>query len=222
MGSAEPVGRSSRQRRSIFAPTTMARQVLPSALVNRVRPALWIGLGILEIFVIVMVLIGCELIVGVPEVEGEAIETTSRQVCEFEVMQGLATHVGEAYYPWESTVRLRQKWGQIEPDFQIASREHLAAIHPDDHEYANYFGRRVWIISLETGRTAWVDVVDAMSAHLIPHAEAGQYWGRVIDLTPQLFGRLLGFNDGPRDRGGQRIMVLVPLCDNYRFPAAVG
>ena len=195
------------------------RRILSTFFRDKIRPALWVMLGMLEVLVVVMVLKGCELIVGVPEVQGEAIEVTSRQSCEFEVMQGLATHVGRRYYPWEATVRLRQKWGQIKPDFQIGSGEHLAALHPDDHQYANYFGRRVWVISLETGRTAWVDVVDAMSAHLIPHAEAGQYWGRVIDLTPELFGRLLGFDDGPRDRGGQRIMVLVPLCDNYRFPA---
>ena len=83
----------------------------------------------------------------------------------------------------------------------------MAALHLVMHD-RSYIGKRAWVFSMETGRMLWVDVVDAMAN---PRA--------VVDLTPQLFGYLLGRPDGPGGRGGQNVIVLIPTCqDTYTWP----
>ena len=129
------------------------------------------------------------------------------QYCTHEVLEGLATHVGYAYYPWEETIELRRSWGQIPADWQLEDREHLAALHIVMSD-RSYVGKRAWVLAVETGRVLWVDVVDAMANP-----------GAVVDLTPQLFGYLLGRPDGPGSRGGQDVIVLIPTCqDTYSWP----
>ena len=154
----------------------------------------------------------------------EGFVGASDQYPRFEVLSGLATHVGHAYYPWERTISMRQRWGDIRPDFQIEKRGHLAAFHHPDYQKSRlYMGRRAWVVSIETGRMLWFDLVDVMGAE---HGEGTLGWkpgvdyrGRVLDLTPEGFGWLLGWPDGPRDRGGQHITMLIPHGQNeYVWP----
>lgn len=135
--------------------------------------------------------------------------------CEFDVLQGKATHVGHSYYPWEETVELRKNWGQLPEGWEIEKRGHLAALHEAMVD-ASWIGRRALVVSHETGHALWVDIVDAMAAgdrHPNP-----AYHGRVIDLTPEMFGWLLRHPDGPHGRGGQQVTVLFPRCDGVVWP----
>lgn len=126
---------------------------------------------------------------------------------EYEMIEGLATHVGpfnldHPYrYPWRAVVRSRILWKQLPEDYEIENIKYMAALHLAMFDSV-YIGKRAWVLSQETGRVIWVDIVDAMAN---PRA--------VIDLTPEGFGKLLGRSDGPGYRGGQNVTVLIPMCD---------
>ena len=144
---------------------------------------------------------------GASRIPGDHIEIP--QYCGFDVLEGTATHVGSAYYPWEETIELRKSWGQLPEEWVMEKRGHLAALHEAMVD-SSWIGRRALVISRETGHALWVDVVDAMAAgdrHPNP-----RYHGRVIDLTPEMFGWLLRYPDGPRGRGGQSVTVIFPRC----------
>jgi len=178
-----------------------------------IRRAILYGLLAIELLIIVAV------VSAKPAKAGSIGDT----FCTFEVFEGTATHVGFAYYPWERTISLRQKWGDIRPDFQIEKRGHLAAFHhPDYLKSRDYMGRRAWVLSVETGRMLWFDMVDVMGAEdgigTLGWEPGVNYEGRVTDHTPEGFGWLLGYPDGPRDRGGQDVIVLFPDCDDYQWP----
>jgi hypothetical protein len=129
--------------------------------------------------------------------------------CEWEIYSGLATTVGEAYYPWEATIALRKRWGEIPADWQIEKRRHLVAFHhPQYWRSRLYVGKRAWVISHETGRVLWVDIVDVMA-----NPEA------LVDLTPEMMGWQLGFADGRRDRGGLDVTMLIPKLGDQKCEA---
>lgn len=138
------------------------------------------------------------------------------QYCTFEILEGTATHVGMAYYPWEEVIENRKAWGQLPQDWAIEKRGHLSALHEAMVD-PSYIGRRALVVSRETGRFLWADVVDAMAAGK-RHPNPG-YHDRIIDLTPEMFGWMLGFHDGPRGRGGQEVIVMFPQCEGIIWPS---
>ncbi len=135
-----------------------------------------------------------------------------RHFTTYTLFEGKATHVGASWtghvdYPWDQVIANRKRWGDLPQDWSIEKPGHLAALHEVKHD-RSFLGRRCWVIGRETGRVLWVDIVDAMWAGRTHPNPA--FRDRVIDLTPEFFGWLLGRADGPGDRGGQQVTLLFP------------
>jgi hypothetical protein len=117
---------------------------------------------------------------------------------------GLATHVGNAYYPWKETAGLRESWGEIRypvgHDWQQSCALHRVMW---ENRQGRYSPLGKWItVRANNGNEVQCLCLDAMWA-----GDTHPDWrmhGRIIDLTPTLMRQL---DDKAVLRGG--IMVTI-------------